>query len=241
MRPHRHPARRPSGFTLIELLTVIAIIGILAAIIIPVVGKVRNSARVSQSSSNLRQIGMAFQAYSADNRNLIPCAEQDAENISKLRWQGELNPYVAGRRISKDDGGDGAISPFFVCPYAVLARPQDIYDANGGVRVWRGGYGMNRRMRQSIPGVASPRTSALDSAVKRLSVTMFTTPSRTVTVGMSSFETWDPKADGTSNSIPNSGDPTRIDGRSALYLFLDGHVANLTPDVAAGLMRVPAP
>ena len=43
-----------SGFTLIELLTVIAIIAILAAILIPVVGSVRASARSSVCQSNLR-------------------------------------------------------------------------------------------------------------------------------------------------------------------------------------------
>lgn len=52
-------SRLKRGFTLIELLTVIAIIGILSAILIPVVGLVREQARRAQCSSNVRQLGMA--------------------------------------------------------------------------------------------------------------------------------------------------------------------------------------
>lgn len=51
-----------------ELLTVIAIIGILAAIIIPVTGRVRESARVTRCASNLRQIGQAMLLYTAEDR-----------------------------------------------------------------------------------------------------------------------------------------------------------------------------
>ncbi|HSI08519.1 MAG: type II secretion system protein [Rariglobus sp.] len=61
-----------AGFTLIELLTVVAIIGILAAIIIPTVGKVRAKARLTQSTSNLRQSGQAILLYASDHRNELP-------------------------------------------------------------------------------------------------------------------------------------------------------------------------
>lgn len=58
-----------AAFTLIELLTVIAIIGILAAILIPTVSSVREKARQTQCANNLRQWGMAINLYAAENKN----------------------------------------------------------------------------------------------------------------------------------------------------------------------------
>ena len=60
------------GFTLVELLTVIAIIAILAAIIFPVAGTVRENARKSRCSSNLSQIFVALQSYKEDYRAYPP-------------------------------------------------------------------------------------------------------------------------------------------------------------------------
>ncbi|CAM2792376.1 type II secretion system protein [Rariglobus hedericola] len=64
--------RQNAGFTLIELLTVIAIIGILASIIIPTVGKVQQTARRTADSSNLRQIGQSSLIYSQLNKDQLP-------------------------------------------------------------------------------------------------------------------------------------------------------------------------
>lgn len=60
------------GFTLIELLTVIAIIGILAGILIPTVGRVREVAQRAADASNLREIGKAAQLYAAEHQDRLP-------------------------------------------------------------------------------------------------------------------------------------------------------------------------
>ena len=65
---------RSRKFTLMELLIVIAIIGILASLLIPVLGKARKRAYETSCLSNLRQVGMATFMY-------------DEEEGFPIKWQ----------------------------------------------------------------------------------------------------------------------------------------------------------
>ncbi|AHF90708.1 N-terminal cleavage protein [Opitutaceae bacterium TAV5] len=89
--------KKPSAFTLIELLTVIAIIGILAAIIIPTVGVVRGKAKAVTCASNMRQIGTAMLTYASDNKNHFPYGYgyplSDGNTVQDT-WLVALSPYV---------------------------------------------------------------------------------------------------------------------------------------------------
>ncbi|MEM0964773.1 MAG: type II secretion system protein [Verrucomicrobiota bacterium] len=68
--------KRPSGaFTLIELLTVIAIVGILSAILIPVVGNIRERSATTKDMAKIKSIGHAIAMHVADNNGRLPNPE----------------------------------------------------------------------------------------------------------------------------------------------------------------------
>ncbi len=107
------------AFTLIELLTVIAIIGILAAIIIPTVGRVRESARAANCLSNLRQINMAVKLYADDNKGVLPAASrpktpEETGGGTTVAWTKAIRAYLP-QRGNTDTSTEHVI---FVCPSA---------------------------------------------------------------------------------------------------------------------------
>ena len=105
------------GFTLIELLTVIAVVGILAAILIPSVGKVRTNALRAESASNLRQVFAACGLYSNDNNSRLLnsfVAANEEEGRPQGSWCLQL---LEGGYLSDGGSGNGRQN------YKVLGSP----------------------------------------------------------------------------------------------------------------------
>jgi len=101
--------RRRAAFTLIELLVVIAIIAILAAMLLPSLGRARETARKAACSNNLRQIGMGAAMYeSEDSRYIMPfngdprASRGDPWAGGDLLWFALVDPYIQQLRKASE-------------------------------------------------------------------------------------------------------------------------------------------
>jgi prepilin-type N-terminal cleavage/methylation domain-containing protein/prepilin-type processing-associated H-X9-DG protein len=100
--------RKPwGGFTLVELLVVMALVTLLAAILLPVLGAARERARQSACLSNLRQIGQAQLLYAQDWDDRLPdwytFAPPRPKPFGPYRyWTEYLQPYLRSKAVLHD-------------------------------------------------------------------------------------------------------------------------------------------
>lgn len=145
------PCSRRAGFTLIEILTVIAIIGILAAILIPTVSRTRDSARATRCLSNVRQLALAQFTYAGEHRGQFAQGWEmgDAPGVDyKLLWQARLAPYLIGFGVNPQASvhdNRRASESIFVSPNADFDDPLAVADlgAGRGVTSYRLNANMN--------------------------------------------------------------------------------------------------
>jgi len=111
------------AFTLVELLVVIGVIALLIALLMPALGKARESARRVNCMSNLRQLTTAWLAYAQANKGQLVPAENwkdgwaDAGNTDEAVISGLLYPWVPDPRVYR-------------CPNDPIEKNQRSYSIN---------------------------------------------------------------------------------------------------------------
>jgi len=167
---------RQRAFTLVELLTVIAIIAILASILIPTIGKVRENARTSQCLSNVRQLALANLLYAGENKGQL------IVHLNAQIGTGSTAPYIMPQAVRNEGNWQKAVAAYmnldkvsarsrFICPSADMSgvSAADINNGNHSsytVSMWlhsnAAGYGKIQALPAPIVMVAEMRVSNVD-------------------------------------------------------------------------------
>lgn len=129
--PHR-------PFTLIELLVVIAIIAILAAMLLPSLGKVKDTAKRANCTSNLKQILVTFGMYSSNYGYMVPAYHSNSGTHTKVTALLQISGLFKGNsELSNkiNNKGHDSIRTWW-CPAQVKIPDYYSYGVNSRLRTY---------------------------------------------------------------------------------------------------------
>lgn len=82
------------AFTLVELLVVMAIIGLLVALLVPAIGRGRSSAQSAACLPQMKQLGLAAEQFADDSEDLFPRSQHSAFTYNELPWERSIARYL---------------------------------------------------------------------------------------------------------------------------------------------------
>lgn len=142
------------AFTLVELLVVAVILAVLAALLLPAVGRSKRAAQRLQCISNLRQLGLAGQMYWDDHQGQTFRYGGFLTNGGRWYWFGWLENGAEGQRAFRPEVG--ALHPYLLGRGVELCPTLDYSLAEFKLKATGAAYGYGYNLCLSPPPAAPP-------------------------------------------------------------------------------------